>query len=428
MRILLVSFEFPPHPGIGSLRLSKTAKYLTRHGHDVRVLSAAGPLGANALPLEVPEGRVTYARWLGSAQRDYVTDGHGERRAPSAISRAIRLASPLVAIPDTRIGWFPFAVSAGSALLQRWRPDVILASGPPFTSLVVGATLARRFAIPWIAELRDLWAENHYLVRSRWRERLDHTLERSVLKTAAGFVTVSDPWAAWLRRKYSRETVVVTNGFDPCDLPAVEVPRRREGPLSIGHFGEIYEGRRDPTVLFRAIASLGWSRADVVVRFHGPNLRPIAEIARREGVEDLVDLQPLVPHVEALRLQQETDLLLLLLWNHPAEHGVIPGKLFEYIGARRPIVAIGPDDNVALSHVRDLRLGFAGTCSHGLADYLAGVHRRRVAGTFGHIPADVTRAFTRERQTARLEDFLGSLGAQRRVYSNGTSASSYSAP
>ena len=147
------------------------------------------------------------------------------------------------------------------------------------------------------------------------------------------------------------------NGIDEETTPLPE-PRGTPGPqLTLLHTGMLYDGKRDPSILFEAIRRLDARRDRVRVRYYGPKLDRVRSLAGQYGVAACVDVHAPVPRDTALRLQREHDILVLLLWNNPAEEGNYPGKLFEYLGARRPILILGAENNVSCRLVREREAG-----------------------------------------------------------------------
>ena len=417
MRILLVSYFFPPYNTIGAVRTGKTARYLRQLGHDVRVLTAANQPLQPTLPREIPDGQVIATPWLDvNRPVEWLLGGRGRvaargyqppGRLRGIVGRLGKLYRTLVHLPDAQIGWLPFALRAGSRLLRGWKPDIILASGLPITSLLIAARLSAKFNVPWVAELRDLWVDAPGYCQPSWRRRLDRWLERRLLSTASGLVTVSQPLADQLQRRYRRPTAVVTNGFDPHDLAAASGKPSRGGPLRIVYTGMIYPCRQDPEPLMAALARLGAKAEDVQVPFYGRYLQSVSAAAARHGVEHLVETHDQVGYHESLRLQQQADVLLLLSECNPEHRGVYTGKLFEYLGARRPVLAIGTTDNVAAELLLERKAGIVLSDPSRIARQLqAWRDQKRRQAVVPAVPAAASAGLTRRAQVDRLEQFL----------------------
>ncbi|MDW8234482.1 MAG: glycosyltransferase [Roseiflexaceae bacterium] len=429
MRILIVSYYFPPYNIIASLRVGKTAKYLRQFGHDVRVVTARNLPYPVDLKVEVPSDCVITTPWIDvSAPHTLAMHARQHRssvmtlldKAPAtraqytAVLRLLNAYRALVAFPDDAIGWFPFGWTAAQRLLKRWRPEVIVASSGPPTSLLIASALHRQYGLPWVGELRDLWTDNHYYPYPMWRRVLETWLERRTLRTAAGLVTVSEPLAHTLRLRYNLPTEVVLNGFDPSDYPPTR-PVRTDPWLTIVYTGAIYPMKRSAAPLFAALQRLGSRAARVRVTCYTSGISGAAAIrseAQQHGIEHLLDIRDAVPHREALAQQRAADVLLLLLWNDPRERGVYTGKLFEYLGARRPILGIGPAGNVAADLIREHQAGMVSADPDEIAGQLVQWLNAKERGGIPDLPESVAAGLSREEQTRRLEAFLERLVGQ----------------
>lgn len=413
MRILLVSYFFPPFDSAGAVRTGKVAAYLTRFGHDVRVVSAREQSVPSAsLPVDLPADRVVYTRWWGARRVIDMLGGRGRSVGRSAQSHPARMPAArrpgllrsLLYFPDGQNGWLPFAIRAARRMTRDWLPDVVLASSSPATSLIVACAVARRLGVPWVADLRDLWVDNHTYVYPNWRKRLERRLEQFILSRAASIVTVSAPLADVLRTRY-RAVSVVMNGFDPSDVP--EGSTRREHFLEITYTGSIYPGYQSPAPLFEAMQQMGECARAIRVTFIGSDPDAVLPLAAAAGVSSQVSVLAAMPHAEALARQRSADILLFLLWNDPLQRGVYTTKLFEYIGMRRPILAIGSGAGVAAELIRTRRVGAVATDATQVEAKLhAWLQDWREAGSIEDIVLDAASDLTREYQTRNLERVL----------------------
>jgi len=443
MRVLLISGFFPPFAPMGGVRPSKLAKFLFDRGHDVRVLAARDLPNPPLLSLEIPEDRVVYAPWRdvnalpkkaaallnrGSASvpapavsvgthAESRTEGRRSGLLRSALRQASTLYVQATNWPDSLVGWVAPAVRAGTELLRHWPADLLYVSAPPQSGHLVGRRLARRFGIPWIAELRDLWVDHPYYDEPSWRRRIERRLEAAVLGDAAALVTVSSEWARLLEHRFGKRSLAVLNGFDPDDhLAAPGGEGAREGDpsrLEIAYLGGIYPGRRDPSPLFAAIARLGERRRAVRVRFYGSDPAHVLPLVARAGVEAEVEVLPPVPFREAVAIQRRADVLLLLRWADPSERGVVPGKLFEYMGARRPILCLGLEDGTVAEIIRARDAGFVGNDPAAIADRLAAwVDEKAAGGRIEALPETVLSGLSRAEQFAELEKLMEDVAAR----------------
>lgn len=425
MKIFFISFFFPPFNTIGAIRTGKMAKYLVSQGHEIRIISADDQPLPSCLLLELPDSLVSRTPWvhLGSQIKQRFRKDIGEKMSPETKNYGRRpketnrtellffkkIYESLFRFPDSQVGWLPFAVRKGRKILKEWTPDIIFASAMPYTSLLVANRLSKEFQIPWVAEFRDLWVDNHYREYGPLRNWIDKKMENSTLQNSSGLVTVSEPAAEILRSKYTQPCVVIPNGFDPNDFQQGLSPSP-EGPLKIVYTGSIYQGKRDPSILFKALDLLGDLKDFVRMEFYGPDLSLVGDLAKHYGCEENLLIHEQIPYKESLVKQQQADILLLLLWDNPEEKGVFTGKVFEYLGARRPILIIGPEDNVASQTIIERRAGIVATDPEAIAEHLKiWIENKKKGIPIESPPEEATKGFTREEQARMLAEFLESI-------------------
>jgi hypothetical protein len=430
MQILIVSGYFAPFAPMSGVRAGKLAKYLLARGHDVRVLAARDLPYPPLLRVEIPADRIRYAKRIdvnalprllarlrhrpSPAARDT-----GPAAAPAAahtkragiaelLHRLVGVYQDITNWPDPQIGWLPYAVADGSAMLKEWRADLIYATVPPLTGLLVARRLARKCSVPWIAEFRDLWVDHPYYDSPAWRRPLERIQERRVLRDVAGLVTVSDTWRDLLQRRFDKPTITVLNGFDPDDYPPDALPSSgKRDELTILYTGTLYPGRRDPTPLFQAIARLGDKARGIRVELYGADPATVASLASKAGVGSQVKAHAAVTYDRVVTLQRAADILLMLRWNDPSEHGIVPGKLFEYVGARRPILCLGYDQGDVPDIMRNRALGLVSEDPAAIATQLeTWLQQKQRDGGIAPLPDAARHGLSRADQFEALEDFM----------------------
>jgi hypothetical protein len=378
-----------------------------------------------SLPVEIPEAHVVRTRWwnvnrpaeIAFGGRDKVVErgleSQGRLRPLVQVLRAIYrvIYKGWISFPDDQIGWLPFAVRAGARLIETWRPDVIYASAVPYTSLVVAHVLATRYHLPWVAELRDLWVDFHRYHIGRVRQRIEGKLESRVLSSTIGLVTVSEPLAAVLREKYRKPTAVILNGFDPDDYLPRTAPQSNDGKLRLVYTGIVIEGKYDLRMLFDALRLMEPEAKDIRVEFYGRYLGNVGELSAQCGVDHLVSINGQVRFKDSLRAQQEADALVLFLWTDPkerrVERGVYTGKLFEYVGAGRPILAVGRMRTVASDLIVERGLGVVcETATQVAMELRTWLTEKRTTGSVSAPPPEAAAGLTREAQARKVERFL----------------------
>ena len=427
LRILFISGFVPPHAPMGAVRTGKLAAHWRAQGHDVRTI-AVSPPGAAVdpaahpwlyyIPYEEPGRWVTRLKAALNPAAPPAAPGNGAEAA-SAAPDATRIRNlgltdlyrQIVQFPDRHRAWIGEAVRLATSWQDTWKPDLIYSSGPPHSGQVIAARLSSRFGIPWIAEMRDLWIDDPYLDRHPWLKPFHDWFARTVSSRAQGFVVVTEEARHGLKQAFPEKPVVLSyNGYDPADFEGMDVvdpldPQR----LTIVHAGIIYLGRRDPTPLFEAIKSLGADAAKIRCLFYSDANGAVAALARKMKLEGSVEIRDAVPRTQILRVEREVDILLECRWMDPRGDGVIPGKLFEYIGARRPILSLGSLTGEAAAIVRDNGLGLASndpeTIKAMLVEALA---VKAQAGRLPDRPAGDDK-FRRETQFRKIDTLMREL-------------------
>jgi hypothetical protein len=328
-------------------------------------------------------------------------------------SRAFDLAKYVMSYPDPTKGWLPFALQAVKDLrAQGQQIDAIVTTSPPISSHLIGLKAKAILGCPWIADLRDLWTQN-FAHSNLLLNRLQTGLEKRTLREADALVTVSSPWAARLQKQYPSQTVsTITNGFDPDDFAGI--PDQLTEKFTITYAGRLYQGGRNPQVLFEVLRELVDEKVikpeDVQVRFYG-QLEPwLTAMVQQYRLEDLVGIFGMVTRNESLQRQAESQILLLLGWTDPRETGQHSGKLFEYFGAARPILAIGGSRGVLTEALEETHAGVHALSKEEVRNFLVAAYHEFKAK--GRVPYQGEQAainrYTHLRMAGQFADLLNS--------------------
>lgn len=378
--VLMLCYYYPPLGGIGSQRSQKFAFYLPQYGWHPIVLTPER--GAYLIDRSLDDGasrgveivRTAYAD-LSSMFKRAVTNGKQANGSGKADIDAVRLVeSGAIAeffrravrnwfyIPDGQIGWYPYAMREGRHALETQGADVIYSSSFPVTAHLAARKLKEASGKPWVADFRDLWTENHYLeYSSAFRKRIDQIIESGLLEAADVLVTVSDTWAGTLRRLSGgrKRVEVIRNGFDAGEFAGLG--RKHPKKWTITYVGNFYGAKQDPTLFFEALRRMvddgRIAKADVQLKIVGEPDAFAQEIVTRLGLEGITNFTGFVSHSESLAHQVDSSLLLLILHGDKSNPGHVPGKLYEYLGARRPVLGIMPADFEAARLIRETRAG-----------------------------------------------------------------------
>lgn len=394
MRILVVTAAFPPDGAVGSLRTLRLLKYLARTGSEAQVLTIcpdtyrAGTVIDAELLSQVPkEVCVVRARavrpidWLGARLRRSPIGRSGAQVHPLngaaggarafAVSVPIRslqrVCSAVLTLPDREAGWILPAVARGWASARAYgRPDVIYSSGPPYSAHVVAACLASLMRRPWVADFRDPWARAPWRDdRFRFEKRAWSILERWFVTQANAVVFVTEAnradFAAHYGETLARRFHVVPNGCDLGDFHHL-VPGPPSDRFVLLHAGSLY-GARDPSPMLRVIAD---TVASGTIDARGFRMRLIGRVGvpgvdlhglvRNLGIEAIVEVIPHMPRRMVLQQMLDASALLVV---QPVTKVSVPAKLYEYLAAGRPILALAEPDGATAALVAESGAGIA---------------------------------------------------------------------
>lgn len=339
-RILLVAYFYPPCRDTGVLRPAAMAKWLRRLGHEVTVLttSAYGPTEEPGV-VQTADAQRWRARLTGKDRIDALFDSPTYSGQPHPLSKVL--------VPEALVAaWAPFARSRALALERRRGFDCVITTSPPESAHAIGMALHRR-GVPWVADVRDAWTFEPLrpAYPTALQRRLDARLERRWLGSADAVVCVSEPAASDLRARGIANPVLVRNGWDPAVVPAVD--DEPTGLLDPRRFSIVYTGRfgsygRDPKGLVQGLARLAQDDPEAAAKLELVVAGPLTP--EEEGLF-AADVSPArivragsLPRVRALALQRQADALLLVA--QPTRSQLLNIKLFEYLAAGRPILAL----------------------------------------------------------------------------------------
>jgi glycosyltransferase involved in cell wall biosynthesis len=411
MKVLLVAMYFPPAGGGGVQRPLKLATHLPELGVETHVLAPDDSRWLHrdeGLPLP-PNATVHRARYLGPSGRKLAEDLHGVTGLQRELIRARAFGRRLL-VPDENVTWNLTANRAAIRLIKREGIDVVVTTSPPASVHLIGAVAKRVTGVRWVADLRDsLVAHPHRRAESRLvraKERTSNLVARLVARSADGIVAVSDAIADETRALRPRGPVVtIANGADFDDFDGIEY--RRGERFRITHTGSFF-GKRDPRPFLTALAESG---LDIEARFLGDFRSADRVWAEELELGNRLRLLPYAPRRTSLELQRDSEALLLLIPDAGGRgKGVLSGKVFEYLAAERPILAVVPPDGAAAELLRETGAGVvvAPDDVDGMASTLAQLERSWREGTLDGTPLSDEWRRRLSRRT-RAEEFAAFL-------------------
>ena len=360
-RVLIITYYWPPSGGAGVQRWLKFVKYLRNWGWEPVVYTAANPEAPaldHSLFKDVPEGLEVihqpiwepytfYRKFVGLKKDDKISAGFlSESKKPGFADKVAVWLRGNLFIPDARKFWIKPSIGFLTNYLQEHPVDAIVSTGPPHTTHLIALGIKKRLHLPWLADFRDPWTKIDFydkLMLTPMANRRHHRLEMDVLRAADRIVTVSWSWAGDFDTLGSRHTDVITNGFDPADFPATN--HSKPSAFLLTHIGSLNKDR-NPEFLWRVLGEMAKTnetfRQLLKIRFIGKTDFSVFESLERHGLSQCAEKIDYVPHDKALELSAGAAVLLLLINNTSNSLGIIPGKVFEYLATRRPVLCIGP--------------------------------------------------------------------------------------
>ena len=436
----MVAYFFPPLGGGGIQRVLKFATYLPRAGWQPVVVTPRDadyePMDPDLVSQIPPEAEVHRSfcwepsrlyRWLVRVTR-YRPASSGARATAARAGDSAAVSNPgrwarladILFFPDLQIFWVPFAVRSGLRA-HRARPvSAIYSSSPPVTTHLIAGLLKRSTGLPWVADFRDPWIGNVYAAElprpHRWlRKRVErwivHHADRVVFATPSLTQEYADRYP-----DRADHFVTITNGYDAIDLATISREHQPGRIFSLVYTGSLYSHSELPTFLDgverfleRDPGGRGRLRVEFVGLLNARN-QAIAEwYSAPERLGGVVAFDGFLPHREALRRLESADAALLLVAGDPGKEIVISGKLYEYIGADKQVLAMVPEGD-ARSILKELDWGvIADPDADSVADALA----RLISMPLPAGPADPDQRYERARLAAdlgRILDDVSGLG------------------
>ena len=412
---LFIAHDYPPIRSAGAERILKFAQYLPEFGYRPLILTT-GRYGGLPTDQEMSVYRagdlvhtlfspLRRGRARGVAQEDQyrVATFSGQSRLGQLRDRLM--------IPDTKLGWLLPAVRLGRRLIAQHRPALIFSSSPPETAHLIARRLSLGSGLPWVADLRDGWLfepPNPALRRPPWRRALEARLERQTVVHARAVVTATGPIAADLRLRYPAATaaiITITNGYDRAEFAGLARQRAADGFFRLVYTGSLSFSRQGTSAdaFFAGVAALLRDDPATPLRVQIVGATSPAEqaAAQEYGLGSVVTFLPAVSRREAHQYQLDADALLLI--TAAGQRSVATLKLFDYIGAGVPILALA-QDNAAAAIVEQYRLGVtvAADDPAAIARGLADLMRQQRAGATWPGFADAQEQFERRRLTGQL--------------------------
>ncbi|CAL2077015.1 glycosyltransferase, family GT4 [Tenacibaculum sp. 190524A02b] len=370
MKVLIITYYWVPSGGSGVQRWLKFVKYLRDFGIEPIIFTVENPsypIIDTSLIKDIPENlKVIKSKiWdpnsiLSKIKKEKPSTSAGFLDAnPSLIGKVLQYIRANYFIPDARKFWIRPAVKTLEKYIVNNHVDLIITTGPPHTTHLIGLQLKKKLGLKWIADFRDPWTEIdyfHQLPLTKSSLKKHYKLEKEVLKSADCTIVVGKTMKESYKNNAKR-VEVLTNGYDK---ESENKSFSLDSKFSITHIG-LMNADRNPIILWEVLAEIASENKSFA---NDLEIKLIGKVAE----EVIVDLEKFkfeninrinyVPHDEVLKYQKSSQVLLLAVNKVPSAKGIITGKIFEYLQARRPILAIGPEDGDLAEILKETNAGF----------------------------------------------------------------------
>ncbi|QBA64280.1 glycosyltransferase family 4 protein [Muriicola soli] len=371
-KVLIVTYYWPPAGGPGVQRWLNFVKYLPDSEIQPVLYIPENPhypILDHSLKEEVPDQLTIYRQpiWepyqiasiFSKKKTKKISSGIVPSNNPSFLDKVFLWVRGNLFIPDARKYWIGPSVRVLTEILESEEIETVITTGPPHSLHLIGKRLKERTNIKWIADFRDPWTSIGYhkaLRLTRQSQKKHKELEQEVLHSADQILVTSNTTKQEFEAITHKPVITITNGYDQ----AAEGKIIPDTHFTISHIGSLLS-ERNPYVLWKVLADLVSEEdefaMDLRIKFTGVVSDEIVNDIQGFGLGSNLEVTGYLPHKEAVLSQRKSQILLLVEIDSEETRGIIPGKLFEYMAAQRPILAIGPKSWEAGSMVRESACG-----------------------------------------------------------------------
>lgn len=379
-RVLIITYYWPPSGGAGVQRWLKFVKYLREFGWEPIIYTAENaemPVIDSSLEKDIPTNTTViktkiwepysfYKTFIGKKQNEKINASFlSESKKPSFTEKISVWIRGNFFIPDARKFWIKPSVQFLNDYLKNNPVDAVISSGPPHSMHLIALGIKKNFpSVKWIADFRDPWTNIDFykeLMLSSSSDKKHKRLEKEVLKHADSVVSIGNGMNEEFKQilganpeKFS----VITNGYDEDDLFKGSLEKDKK--FSIAHIGTLVKSR-NPDTLWKVLKALTETNSDfknqLEIKLVGKVDFYVMERIKHYGLNDYIKKIDYLPHNEVIKEQQKSKVLLLLVNNTPNAKSILTGKIFEYLAANVPILAIGPTDGDLAAILKQTKSG-----------------------------------------------------------------------
>ena len=416
-KVIYIAFNYNHDTGIASKRLRGVSKYLPSFGWQPIVIV---PRTSNDTV------KIDNVRVIETDYQDMISkfmpksNNTGRKREVSGrdqtnkfVSKSLSVAGEIFAYPDSMKYWKKPAVEAASEIIENEDIDAIMSTSSPITAHIIAHDLKEKYGIPWVADLRDLWNLNPYINHTALRRHFEKRLEMKTFKNVDALTTTTELAKKTLQSIHPTKKIeCVVSGFDPQDFEKTKQTENSE-KLTLMYAGSLYSGKRDPSILFDAISQLiNEEKIDsdkIVVDFYGDETN-LAELSQKYGIKDNVKIHGRITQSEVLQHQMNSDVLLLISWMNESEKMFIPGKVYDCIGCKKPILSIGYKEGSLKDLIDKTNIGYhvsnVGECKKAIYDYYTKYNKKELKYSGNEFALDYSLMNTAKNFSKILEEVI----------------------
>ena len=368
-KVLIITYYWPPSGGSGVQRWLKFSKYLRDFNIEPVIYTIDNPsypIKDTSLESEIPLGLEVLKQPIFEPNSFLSIFGNNKKKEsagflnpnPTLLGRFFQYVRANYFIPDARKFWIKPSVKFLSNYLNNNEIDVVITTGPPHSIHIIGLALRDKFKIKWISDFRDPWTEIDYfqqLPLTKKANKKHHQLEQEVLEKSDMVIVVGETMKKKFL-KHNHNIEVLTNGFDSYENSlTIEL----DSNFSITHVG-LMNADRNPTILWEVLYEISSENIDfknnLRIKFIGKIDDTVIQDIQVFNTNNIVRI-PYLDHDEVRKYQASSQVLLLSINHVPSAKGIITGKIFEYLQAKRPILGIGPEDGDAAAILKKTNAG-----------------------------------------------------------------------
>lgn len=343
-KVLIITYFFPPRQSIASRRLYGLAKYIQQFDWEPVILTVKMPRDNNN------EFEILETDYPGDLE-ELISFAFSEKYSKN------KFLQDIFEYPDKFINWKKRAIKKAFEFIENEKIDAIISSSGPETTHLIASELKKRYNIPWLADMRDLWTQNFDYKKNLIRKYFETKLEKRIFKKANAISLVSEPYAE-LQSNFlgGKKVYILQNGFDPVDIAEnYEVSTEK---LTFIYTGMLYN-TQDPEYLFEAISELineeKIDKNKIEIKFFGAMPDNLHGKADKFNLRDIISFGGNLIREDSV-IEQRNAQILLYFQLHSFK-GIYSGKIFEYLAAQRPILVTGGEKDVVAKLLEETKAG-----------------------------------------------------------------------